>query len=116
MGSNRRYAASVDRRMDARILERTAQEGPLQTLSPSELQLDEFAVTTDPKPATVQAWVRFGKTPIRVETEACMWTAHAVAIRFLVAAQEYRCWVWRGAVQAREEPGSASDQDQSRHL
>ncbi|SBS71835.1 hypothetical protein [uncultured Microbacterium sp.] len=104
MGSNRRYAASVDRRMDARILERTAQEGPLQTLSTSELQLDELAVTTDPKPAVVQAWVRFGKTPIRVEAEACMWTAHVVAIRFRVGTQEYRCWVWRGAVQVPDSP------------
>lgn len=105
MGSNRRYAASVDRRMDERILERTAQDGPLQTLSASELQLDEVAVTTDPKPAIVQAWVRFGTTPIRVDAEACMWTGHAVAIRFRVARQEYRCWVWRGAVQAPDEPG-----------
>lgn len=91
--------------MDARILERTARDGPLQTLSTGELQLDEVAVTSDPKPAVVQAWVRFGQTPIRVDAEACMWTAHAVAIRFRVTGKEYRCWVWRGAVQVRDETG-----------
>ena len=104
MGTNRRYAEQIDRRMDDRILERLARSGPLETLTRAELQLDELPMTTDPHPRTVQAWVRFGGTPVRVEAEACMWTGKAVAIRFRAAGQEFRCWVWSGAVEAAD-PG-----------
>lgn len=98
MGTNRRYADSIDARMNERILDRTTRDGPLQTLTAIELQLDKLAVTTDPKPERVRAWVRFGSTPVIVDAEACMWTENAVAIRFRVNDREYRCWVWRGAV------------------
>ncbi|WP_257786269.1 hypothetical protein [Microbacterium paludicola] len=38
MGTNKRYAAAIDRRMDAKILERIAREaGPLQSLSREEI-------------------------------------------------------------------------------
>lgn len=102
MGTNRRYAHVIDRRMDERVLETIAKSGPLQTLTAEELELDRLPVTTDPRPAKVKAWVRFGDTGVMVDAEACMWTEHAVAIRFNVAGREYRCWVWRGAV--RESP------------
>lgn len=98
MGTNRRYARQLDGRMDDRILERTAASGPLETLLAAELQLDRLAVTTDPQPAPVRAWVRFGGVPIEVDAEACMWTARAVAIRFRVGAKEFRTWVWSSAV------------------
>lgn len=98
MGTNRRYADSIDARMNERILERISRDGPLQTLTAVELQLDKLAVTTDPKPERVRAWVRFGSTPVIVDAEACMWTENAVAIRFRANDREYRCWVWRGAV------------------
>lgn len=98
MGTNRRYAEQIDRRMDDRILERIAATGRLETLTRAELDLDHAPVTTDPKPATVEVWVRFGGTPVRVAAEACMWTDRAVAVRFRAAGVEHRCWVWRGAV------------------
>lgn len=98
MGTNRRYADTVDRQMSDRVLERTTAQGPLQTLTRAELQLDELPCTTDPKPRTVRAWVRFGTTPVQVDAEACMWTSRAVALRFRVAGREYRCWVWASAV------------------
>ena len=104
MGTNRRYAEQIDRRMDDRILERLARSGSLETLTRAELQLDELPTTTDPRPRPVQAWVRFGGTPVRVDAEACMWTGKAVAIRFHAAGQEFRCWVWSGAVEAAD-PG-----------
>lgn len=51
MGSNKRYAGSVDRAMDARILQRIASEaGPLQTLTREEIGLDDTPVTIDPHP------------------------------------------------------------------
>lgn len=99
MGTNRRYADSTDRRMNDRILDKLSREGPLQTLTHVELELDTRAVTTDPKPERVRAWVRFGSVPVRVDAEACMWTVTAVAIRFRADGREHKCWVWRGAVE-----------------
>jgi hypothetical protein len=98
VGTNRRYADSVDRAINQRILDKVARAGDLHTLSRQELELDELPVTTDPKPAKVRAWVKFGATPILVDAEACMWTSHAVAIRFRGNDTEWRCWLWRGAV------------------
>ncbi len=99
MGTNKRYAASVDRRMDARILQRIAAEaGPLQSLTREEIGLDAEPVTIDPRPKPVRAWVRFGATPTLVDAEACRWTVDAVAIRFRIADVEHRAWVWGSAV------------------
>ncbi|SDH10883.1 hypothetical protein [Microbacterium pygmaeum] len=98
MGTNRRYAASVDRQMDERALQRIAASGPLETLSRAEQARDVLPVTSDPRPRIVKAWVRFGATPVQVDAEACMWTAKAVGIRFTVSGTTHRCWVWVGAV------------------
>lgn len=98
MGTSKRYADSVDRQMNERILQRTAAAGELQTLSDGELALDRLAVTIDPIPKPVKAWVRFGNVPILVDAEACRWTSKAVGIRFRVAEREHRCWVWISAV------------------
>lgn len=98
MGTNRRYAESIDRGISDRILDGIARGGALETLTKIELELDTRAVTTDPQPGMVRAWVRFGATPVMVDAEACMWTDHAVAIRFRADKREWRCWVWRGAV------------------
>jgi hypothetical protein len=40
MGTNRRYAATVNRQIDARILQRIAEENPLQSLIRDERQED----------------------------------------------------------------------------
>ncbi|WP_019180127.1 hypothetical protein [Microbacterium yannicii] len=98
MTTNRRYAERVDRMMDARVLQRTAETGKLETLTDQELQLSSTPVTKDPQPKTVNAWVRFGGIPVQVTAEACMWTPRAVAIRFMVGETQYRCWVWAGAI------------------
>lgn len=98
MGTNRRYAESIDRGVNERILDGIARGGALETLRSAELELSTRPVTTDPNPAKVRAWVRFGGTPVIVDAEACMWTEHAVAIRFHADNREWRCWVWRGAV------------------
>ncbi|MCM3696585.1 hypothetical protein [Microbacterium oleivorans] len=98
MGSNRRYAASIDARMDDRILHRVASGGRLQSLSSEELELDRRPVTTDPRPRRVRVWVRFGAEPVLVDADLCMWTDRAAAIRFRIGDDERRCWVWAGAV------------------
>jgi hypothetical protein len=65
MGTNKRYAEQLDRKMDERILERIAKSGKLATLTAAELQLDKLVKTIDPMPKVVNARVRFGETPIR---------------------------------------------------
>lgn len=99
MGTNRRYAEQIDRRMDARILERLARDGELQTLTDAELELDTLPLTRDPKPRKVFAWVHFGSSATRVEADAVMWTPRAVAIQFVVAGKQLRTWVWASAVE-----------------
>jgi hypothetical protein len=84
--------------MDDRILQRVASRGILQSLTNEELELDRRPVTTDPRPARVQAWVRFGATPALVDAEVCRWTADACAIRFRVGETEMKAWVWASAV------------------
>lgn len=101
MGTNRRYTAAVDRRMDERILERVASEaGPLQSLTDKELRLDLEPVTIDPRPKRAKVWVRFGATPALVDAEVCRWTADACAIRFQLGDREMKAWVWASAVTA----------------
>lgn len=98
VGTNRRYADAVDRRMNDRALVTIARGAPLQTLTPTELRLDEVPLTVDPRPRRrVKAWVRFGDVPVRVDALAARWTPDAVGIVFHVGETEYRCWVWAGA-------------------
>ena len=98
MGTSKRYAHVVDAQMGKRILERVAESGPLQNLTAEELELDRLAVTIDPIPKPVKAWVRFGATPILVDAVAARWTQNAVGVEFQVGERTMRCWVWRGAV------------------
>lgn len=99
MGTNRRYADSIDRRVNERALEVIARDEQLQTLTPMELRLAEVPLTIDPKPhRRVRAWVRFGTIPVRVEAVAARWTPDAIGIVFQVGETEHRCWVWSGAV------------------
>lgn len=103
MGTNRRYADAVDRRMNDRALVTIARGAPLQTLTDVELRLDEVPLTIDPKPRRkVRAWVRFGSVPVRVEALAARWTPDAVGIVFQIEETEYRCWIWSSA--ADEHP------------
>ncbi|WP_166787980.1 hypothetical protein [Cryobacterium adonitolivorans] len=53
--------------MDQRILERIArQDGPLQSLTREELELEREPFTRDPQPKPVRARVRFGETAVTV--------------------------------------------------
>lgn len=93
--------------MSDRILERVTADGPLDSLTPTELRLDEVPLTIDPRPSRrVKAWVRFGATPVRVDAVALRWTPDAVGIGFEVSGQKFRCWVWSGAVEEIQPSGS----------
>lgn len=75
-----------------------AAQGPLQSLTRRELQLDQVPVTINPKPQWVRAWVRFGYEPLRVVAAAERWTQWAVGVQFTAREVEYKCWVWSSAV------------------
>lgn len=98
MGSNRRYAAYFDRQMDNKILQRIAEENPLQSLTSEELQQDTLPITRDPQPKPCKAWVRFGPHAMRVDAVVVVWNDIACGVSFTVGEKELRCWVWANAV------------------
>lgn len=98
MGTSKRLAALYDLYADVRALERISKTGPLQSLTPEELELDRMPVTTYPKPQGVRAWVRFGPQHVRVGASLMRTTETAAGIEFTIGEKTYRCWVWGNAV------------------
>lgn len=98
MGTNRRYADSIDRRAEVAANERLMQAGTPLTLTKKELQLEEYPLTRTPKPLPVRAWVRYGDTGIEVAARVVAWTSRAVAIEWDVGDGKHRAWVWASAV------------------
>lgn len=98
VGSNRRYADYFDALMDERILASLAAKGGLQCLSDKELDLAREALTIDPEPKPVVAWVRFYGVPVLVRGHAHRWTSRAIGIRFKAGDSELATWVWANAV------------------
>jgi len=99
MGTNKRFAAQVDARMDARIAERIMRSGAPLSLSNVELQLDVLPLTRTPVPEAVRAWVRYPSAAVQVDALAIAWTPRAVAIKWPGPDDiEHRAWVWASAV------------------
>ena len=93
MGTNKRYADAVDRRMDARVVEKIMRSGQPLTLTDVELQLDTYPLTRDPQP-------QYPAAPVQVDALAVAWTPRAVAIRWAGPdGVEHRAWVWASAVE-----------------
>ncbi|WP_439593811.1 hypothetical protein [Microbacterium sp.] len=84
--------------MDERILQRVADEYPLQSLTEMERQADTLPVTRDPQPKRCHAWVRFGPHPMLVDAKVAVWNDVACGVVFHVGDKEFRCWVWASAV------------------
>ena len=100
VGTNKRYADAVDRRMDSRVVEKVMRSGAPLSLTDDELQLDVYPLTRTPQPEPVTAWVRYPAAPIQVEGVAVAWTPRAVAIRWKGPdGAEHRAWVWASAVE-----------------
>lgn len=101
MGSNKRYAAYYDRLTDERIIETfVAKAGPLQSLTPEEIEADRLPMTIYPEGhrPKVKAWVRFGPKHTRVDAEIARSNDLAAGIQFTVREKVYQCWVWGNAV------------------
>ena len=102
MGTNKRYADSIDRRMNARITESVTRGHSPVSLTNEELELTTQALTKTPVPKPVRAWVHFGPVAVKVDAEVVAWTDRAVAIRWTMASgAEHRAWVWVSAVEPR---------------
>ena len=100
MGTSKRYAHDVDRRMDARVIEKIMRSGAPLSLTEDERQLDLYPLTIDPRPSPVRAWVRYPAAAVQVEALAVKWTARAVAITWPGPDEtEHRAWVWASAVE-----------------
>lgn len=84
--------------MDERILQRIAEQFPLQSLTENERQADTLPITRDPLPKSCRAWVRFGPHAMQVEGKVVVWNDVACGVAFFVLEKEFRCWVWANAV------------------
>ncbi|WP_449407982.1 hypothetical protein [Microbacterium maritypicum] len=105
MGTSKRLAWHYDRLMEETIIERfIATAGPLQTLTPDELELATAPVTIYPVPPKVRVWVRFGPESTRVDARLLRSTDKAAGIEFTVKGRAYRCWVWGNAVTEAPRP------------
>jgi len=103
MGTSKRYAEQVDRRMGERADEAAIRGEPPTSLTAAELELDSLPLTKTPKPQQVRAWVRYGTVALKVSARAVAWTPRAVALEWdSPSGKVDRAWVWASAVEAIE--------------
>lgn len=99
MGTSKRYADSIDRRMGVQADLSIMRTGEPESLTAKELELKTEPVTRTPQPMPVTAWVRYGKIGIRVNGRAVAWTSKAVAVEWDGPDGPHRAWVWASAVE-----------------
>lgn len=96
-------SAYRDMQSQARSVLEAAKHGPLQSLTPRELDEREQPMTVYPRPKRVRAWVRFGPEAVRVDAKLMRSTPLAAGIEFRAEDQTFRCWVWGNAVTLADE-------------
>ena len=99
MGTSKRYADSIDAKMEVHADQSVMRGREPESLTPKELGLTTEPVTRTPEPVPVTAWVRYGRIGIRVKGRAVAWTAKAVAIEWDGPEGPHRAWVWASAVE-----------------
>ncbi|MBX3099987.1 MAG: hypothetical protein KF761_10450 [Salinibacterium sp.] len=100
MGTNKRYADAIDRRRDAQTRDIVASDGEPDSLTDEELELDTHDLTRTRRPQHVMAWVRYGKTGMKVDARVVAWTTKAVAIEWTTkTGAVHHAWVWASAVE-----------------
>jgi len=103
VGTAKRYAHVVDRRMSDSIARRIMESGPPLSLGSEELALDRVPLTRTPEPLQVRVWVRYPGGPLQVDAEAVAWTTRAVAVRWKCDDDVHKAWVWASAVEGARE-------------
>lgn len=107
IGTNKRYADSIDRRSLEQVYRR-AMVGDPDSLSENEIALHEEPLTTYPKPEKVRAWVRYGRESVRVNAYVLASTRWAARVRWQEPNGTRReAWVWTSAV--RDSPWVSAD-------
>ena len=101
VGTNKRYADAIDRKMNERVAESIMRGQQPETLSELELDLAHEPLTRAPIGRPVKAWIRYRAVSLLVEAEAVAWTEHAVAVRWQSPEGEHHAWIWSSAVRAR---------------
>ena len=98
VGSNKRYADSLQRR-------RINREAETRALVPKSLTEAERGTDISRGPGIpVRAWVTIGDTPVQILGTAVQWTSRAVLVLWVGADDSDRqAWVWASAVE-RIEP------------
>lgn len=99
MGTSKRYADSIDRRMGVQVDLSIMRMSEPESLTAKELELKTDPVTRTPQPIPVMAWVGYGKIGVRVTGRAVAWTSKAVAVEWEGPEGIHRAWVWTSAVQ-----------------
>ena len=103
MGTAKRYAHVVDRRMNDNIARRIMESGMPLSLGSEELALERVPLTRTPRPFEVRRWVRYPDGPLQVDAEAVAWTARAVAVRWKSGDVVHKAWVWASAVEGERD-------------
>ncbi|NQX28213.1 hypothetical protein HQQ81_12770 [Microbacteriaceae bacterium VKM Ac-2854] len=101
MGTSKRYADSISRAIDARIVERF-EASALRSLSPQERFEREHPAARARIPVPVRATVLWGEQPVSVEGHAIAWSDVAVHVCWSVeAGTGESAWVWASDTRRR---------------
>lgn len=78
VGTNKRYADSVDRDQLARVHAMVRRDTQPCLLESVELELARLPLTCTPVPELISVWLHCGNAAIRVEAEMVAWTPRAL--------------------------------------
>lgn len=101
MGTNKRYADDVDRRMRERLQRRDPQPFP-SGLTREAVDPDHDPIRRPDVPLPIKAWVNMvlPETPVQVEALATGWNNRAVEVTWTDEHGTAQvAWVWASAVQ-----------------
>lgn len=101
MGSNRRYADAIDRRMDRHIRERELAP-KIVSATPDQLDFEHDPPKEAEQPVDVIAWVGITSGTVRVEAKVTAWNKRGVRVECMGPDQTLTTvWLFRGAISPR---------------
>ena len=100
MGTNKRYADAIDKRMSANTDAIIMRDRQPASLTKQELELERLPLTRTPVAIAAWAWVHYDTIALRLRVEIVAWTPRACAVRWTTpSGREDRAWVWASAVE-----------------